>query len=190
MLAANEAVAEHIESAGVPSIYRIHEQPDPKRVMEFEEVATHFGYTLGVGAIPVKKFGYRKEAGWQQGKARDRAAGGRDEDFAAEIIRSWWRRSRASRKKDPELPDAAVVEAGALQRGEHGAFRAGGVALYAFHVTDPAVSGSDGASGLGALMDGGKGTAMKTEMNALPRIVPSRSVGRRRRSGTWWSGRK
>ncbi len=58
MLAANEAVAEHIENAGVPSIYRIHELPDPKRVMEFEEVATHFGYTLGVGAIPVKKFSY------------------------------------------------------------------------------------------------------------------------------------
>jgi ribonuclease R len=51
-------VAEHIEKRGAASIYRIHEQPDPKRVMEFEEVATHFGYTLGVGAIPVKKFGY------------------------------------------------------------------------------------------------------------------------------------
>jgi ribonuclease R len=58
MLAANETVAEHIENARVPSIYRIHEPPDPKRVMEFEEVATHFGYTLGVGPIPVKKFGY------------------------------------------------------------------------------------------------------------------------------------
>jgi len=58
MLAANEAVAEHIESAGVPSIYRIHEPPDPKRVMEFEDVATHFGYTLGVGAIPIKKFAF------------------------------------------------------------------------------------------------------------------------------------
>jgi ribonuclease R len=58
MLAANEAVAEHIENADVPSIYRIHEPPDPKRVMEFEEVASHFGYSLGVGAIPVKKFGY------------------------------------------------------------------------------------------------------------------------------------
>ena len=58
MLAANETVAEHIENAGVPSIYRIHELPDPKRVLEFEEVATHFGYTLGVGAIQVKKFTY------------------------------------------------------------------------------------------------------------------------------------
>src|ERR1039457_2095471 len=57
MLAANESVASHLESAGIPSIYRIHEKPDPKRVMEFEEVAAHFGYSLGVGAIPVKRFG-------------------------------------------------------------------------------------------------------------------------------------
>lgn len=57
MLAANEAVASHLENAGIASIYRIHEKPDPRRVMEFEEVAAHFGYSLGVGAIPVKKFG-------------------------------------------------------------------------------------------------------------------------------------
>lgn len=56
MLAANEAVAGHLESALIPSIYRIHEPPDAKRVMEFEEIAAHFGYSLGVGAIPVKKF--------------------------------------------------------------------------------------------------------------------------------------
>ena len=56
MLAANEAVAGHLEAAGIPSLYRIHEQPDGKRVMDFEEIAAHFGYSLGVGAIPVKKF--------------------------------------------------------------------------------------------------------------------------------------
>lgn len=58
MLAANEAVAAHLSASLEASIYRIHEPPDPKRVMEFEEVATHFGYSLGVGAIPVKRFGY------------------------------------------------------------------------------------------------------------------------------------
>jgi ribonuclease R len=58
MLAANEAVASHLAHSVEESIYRIHEKPDPKRVMEFEEVAAHFGYSLGVGAIPVKKFGY------------------------------------------------------------------------------------------------------------------------------------
>jgi len=56
MLAANEAVASHLENAGIASIYRIHEKPDPKRVMDFEEVAAHFGYSLGIGAIPVKRF--------------------------------------------------------------------------------------------------------------------------------------
>jgi len=56
MLAANEAVAAHMAAA--PFIYRIHEQPDPRRVMEFEEVAAQFGYSLGVGAIPVKKFSH------------------------------------------------------------------------------------------------------------------------------------
>jgi ribonuclease R len=57
MLAANEAVAAHLEAAVPASIYRIHEKPDPKRVMDFEEVAAHFGYSLGVGAIPVQRFG-------------------------------------------------------------------------------------------------------------------------------------
>src|ERR1022692_4354197 len=57
MLAANECVAGHLEQAGIASIYRIHEMPDPKRVMEFEEIAMHFGVSLGIGAIPVKRFG-------------------------------------------------------------------------------------------------------------------------------------
>ncbi|MBV9611496.1 MAG: VacB/RNase II family 3'-5' exoribonuclease, partial [Acidobacteriaceae bacterium] len=56
MLAANEAVAGHLEAAGVPALYRIHERPEAKRVMEFEEIAAHFGYSLGIGAIPVKRF--------------------------------------------------------------------------------------------------------------------------------------
>jgi ribonuclease R len=56
MLSANEAVASHLEATLEASLYRIHEQPDPLRVMEFEEVAAHFGYSLGIGAIPVKKF--------------------------------------------------------------------------------------------------------------------------------------
>jgi ribonuclease R len=56
MLAANEAVAGHLEAAGVPTLFRIHEPPDAKRVMEFEEIAAHFGYSLGIGAMPVKRF--------------------------------------------------------------------------------------------------------------------------------------
>jgi ribonuclease R len=56
MLAANEAVAGELEHAEIPSLYRIHEMPEAKRVMDFEEIAAHFGYSLGIGAIPVKRF--------------------------------------------------------------------------------------------------------------------------------------
>ncbi len=56
MLAANEAVASHLESLGVPMIFRVHERPDPKRVLEFEEIAAQFGYSLSAGGAPVKRF--------------------------------------------------------------------------------------------------------------------------------------
>jgi len=55
MLAANECVATWLEDLGVPSLYRIHEKPEPRRVVEFEELAASFGYTLGLGALPVKR---------------------------------------------------------------------------------------------------------------------------------------
>jgi ribonuclease R len=48
MLAANETVAGYLESRGIPSLYRIHEKPEAKKVIEFEEIAATFGYSLGV----------------------------------------------------------------------------------------------------------------------------------------------
>ena len=65
MLAANECVATWLEDLGVPSLYRVHEKPDPRRVVQFEELAASFGYTLGLGALPVKRVqtrGDRREA--------------------------------------------------------------------------------------------------------------------------------
>ncbi len=55
MLSANECVASYLEHKGVPSLYRIHEKPDPKRVYDFETIAATFGYSLGVGALPVQR---------------------------------------------------------------------------------------------------------------------------------------
>jgi ribonuclease R len=55
MLAANECVATWLEDLGVPSLYRIHEKPEPRRVVQFEELAASFGHTLGLGALPVKR---------------------------------------------------------------------------------------------------------------------------------------
>jgi ribonuclease R len=65
MLSANECVATWIESQGVPSIYRIHEIPDPKRIIDFEETASQFGYSLGFSSLPVKRIqtkGDRRDA--------------------------------------------------------------------------------------------------------------------------------
>ena len=51
MLAANECVATWLEDLGVPSLYRIHEKPEPRRVVQFEELAASFGYSLGLGPL-------------------------------------------------------------------------------------------------------------------------------------------
>jgi ribonuclease R len=65
MLAANECVATWLEDMGVPSLYRIHEKPEARRVVQFEELAASFGYSLGLGALPVKRIqtrGDRRDA--------------------------------------------------------------------------------------------------------------------------------
>jgi len=56
MLAANECVASWIENLAIDSIYRIHEKPEPRRIVEFEETAATFGYSLGISNLPVRKF--------------------------------------------------------------------------------------------------------------------------------------
>ncbi|MBI5696166.1 MAG: ribonuclease R [Nitrospirae bacterium] len=43
MLAANEAVALHIESHGVPLLYRVHEEPDEDKIAALAELVTSFG---------------------------------------------------------------------------------------------------------------------------------------------------
>jgi len=55
MLSANECVAHDLESRRVASLYRIHEKPDAKRVYDFDVIAATFGYSLGVGALPIHR---------------------------------------------------------------------------------------------------------------------------------------
>src|SRR4051812_15817821 len=55
MLSANETVAHHLESHRIASLYRVHEKPDAKRVYDFESIAATFGYSLGVGALPIHR---------------------------------------------------------------------------------------------------------------------------------------
>jgi ribonuclease R len=55
MLSANECVAHYLESKHVASLYRVHEKPDAKRVYDFEVIAATFGYSLGVGPLPIHR---------------------------------------------------------------------------------------------------------------------------------------
>jgi ribonuclease R len=77
MLSANECVATWLESQGIASIYRIHEMPDPKRIVDFEETAAGFGHSLGLGNLPVKKFTMksdRRDSRVQSSRGRDSRA--------------------------------------------------------------------------------------------------------------------
>lgn len=46
MLAANEAVAGHLFALRIPSLYRIHERPDPRKIGQLNELLAAFGYRL------------------------------------------------------------------------------------------------------------------------------------------------
>jgi ribonuclease R len=74
MLSANECVAQHLESHRIASLYRVHEKPDAKRVYDFEVIAATFGYSLGVGPLPIHRVQMKadRRAAYGTGKrARD-----------------------------------------------------------------------------------------------------------------------
>jgi ribonuclease R len=71
MLAANECVAVWLEDLGVPSLYRIHEKPEPRRVVQFEELAASFGFSLGLGPLPVRRIQTRGERRESRGQGRN-----------------------------------------------------------------------------------------------------------------------
>jgi len=71
MLAANECVAGYLEGHHIASLYRIHEKPDAKKVYDFELLAAAFGYSLGVGALPIKRFQTRGERRERHGTGRN-----------------------------------------------------------------------------------------------------------------------
>ena len=52
MLVANETVAGHLERHEIPTLYRVHEAPDPLKVAEFEEFISTLGFGLGTSGTP------------------------------------------------------------------------------------------------------------------------------------------
>jgi ribonuclease R len=47
MLAANEAVARELKKRAIPTIYRVHENPDPEKLAEYREFVLSFDYMAG-----------------------------------------------------------------------------------------------------------------------------------------------
>ncbi len=81
MLAANESVARYLERRGVGSLHRVHEKPDPKKVIEFEELAKTFGYSIGVDDLFERKIVVR-HGKTQSPAKRDREGRGRTRQMA------------------------------------------------------------------------------------------------------------
>ena len=47
MLAANEAVARELKNRLIPTVYRVHENPDPEKLAEYRELILSYGYKVG-----------------------------------------------------------------------------------------------------------------------------------------------
>jgi ribonuclease R len=72
MLAANEAVAKKLLFAKQPAIYRVHDKPDPDRLVDLREVLETFGYELKGDLDEVPPAAFQKILKAIQGKPEER----------------------------------------------------------------------------------------------------------------------
>jgi ribonuclease R len=75
MLAANRAVATYLLHRGIDSLHRVHEKPDARKVLEFEELARAFGYSLGVENL------HQREIAVRHGRVPAPAKAGRPDSY-------------------------------------------------------------------------------------------------------------
>jgi ribonuclease R len=75
MLAANRAVAGYLLKRGIASLHRVHEKPDARKVLEFEELARAFGYSLGVEDL------HQREIAVRHGRVPAPAKAGRPDSY-------------------------------------------------------------------------------------------------------------
>ncbi len=90
MLTANQAVARYLESRGIGSLHRVHEKPDPKKILEFEALAQTFGYSLGVENLSerrmeVKHGSSRPQQRFDRGARHGRRGGGREKPMTVSL---------------------------------------------------------------------------------------------------------
>jgi ribonuclease R len=60
MLVANETVAQHLDDHEVPALFRVHEEPDPQKVEEFQDFVTTLGYSLAAPPDAVRPRHFQK----------------------------------------------------------------------------------------------------------------------------------
>jgi ribonuclease R len=138
MLAANECVATWLEDLGVPSLYRIHEKPEPRRVVEFEEIAASFGYSLGLGALPVKRIETRAERRDSRGTGRRAPGHEVPEDIA--VTPRMYQRLAAKIEGKPEERILSYLMLRSLKQARYSEINEGHFALAAptyTHFTSP-----------------------------------------------------
>ena len=75
MLAANRAVDGYLQKRGIESLHRVHEKPDARKVLEFEELARAFGYSLGVENL------HQREVAVRHGRVPAPAKAGRPDSY-------------------------------------------------------------------------------------------------------------
>jgi ribonuclease R len=75
MLAANRAVAGYLLRRGIAALHRVHERPDARKVLEFEELARAFGYSLGVADL------HQREIAVRHGRVPAPAKAGRPDSY-------------------------------------------------------------------------------------------------------------
>ncbi len=99
MLAANETVARFLTGHGVPMLYRVHEKPEPRKVLAFEEMAGTFGYSFGLAPPSV-------EAASAAGRAAE----------SKHTVRVKGSRGRGHRQRSQEAPATLTVTPRHYQR--------------------------------------------------------------------------
>jgi ribonuclease R len=72
MLVANETVAQHLSDHEVPTLYRVHEDPDPLKVEVFEEFISTLGYGLGAPADSIRPRHFQRLVERMRGTAEEK----------------------------------------------------------------------------------------------------------------------
>ncbi len=75
MLSANRAVDGYLLQRGIESLHRVHEKPDARKVLEFEELARAFGYSLGIENL------HQREVAVRHGRVPSPAKAGRPDSY-------------------------------------------------------------------------------------------------------------